>query len=345
MVGRKKLVRKAEPPSKPTEDRNSQSVSLRPPIGAKKTLWGLRGKTVWDWLPIVGTLLVPVMIAAGTWGITWQQGKLAEQRAQDEALQAYLDQMSQLLMAEDLRNSEEGSAPRTLARARTLTLLGRLDSSRKGRLLRFLYEAKLINKRNPIVELTGADASDADLSRAVLGAADLKGVDLSGADLSRSELVEADLSCSPPTVWWMKRNQSCTDLSGANLSGADLHQTNMSCAPAPEWWMETKRTDCVDLRDANLSGADLTYADLSGANLTGADVTEERLDEQANSLLGARMPNGQQYEEWVADRKGGGEEVTKRAAHEGCERDSAVVNAPSDFRQKALNACVKSILD
>ena len=57
------------------------------------------------------------------------------------------------------------------------------------------------------------------------------------------------------------------------------------------------------------------------------------------------MPNGQQHEEWVADRKGGGEEVTKRVAHEGCEDDSAVVNAPSDFRKEALNDCVKSILD
>jgi Pentapeptide repeats (8 copies) len=211
MVGQKKLVRKAEPPSKPTEDRNSQSVFLRPPIEAKKSLWGLRGKTIWDWLPILGALLVPVVIAAGTWAITWQQGKiedqraeaerkLAEQRAQDEALQAYLDQMSQLLRAEDLRNSEEGSEPRTLARARTLTVLGRLDSSRKGRLLQFLYEAKLIDKREPIVELTGADASDADLSRTLLGGADLKGVDLSGAGLSRAVLVEADLSCSPQCI-------------------------------------------------------------------------------------------------------------------------------------------------
>src|ERR687895_386137 len=142
----------------------------------RKSRWGFRGMTVRDWLPIVGALLVPVVIALGSWAITWQldkledqraeaERKLAEQRAQDEALQAYLDQMSQLLRAEDLRNSEEGSEPRTLARARTLTVLGRLDSSRKGRLLQFLYEAKLIDKREPIVELTGVDASDADLSR------------------------------------------------------------------------------------------------------------------------------------------------------------------------------------
>ena len=332
MVGQKKLVRKAEPPSK---------RSIRWPRWT-----GFRERTVWDCLELLGTLAIPIVVAVVGAMFSAQQSRtqteIEEQRAQDEASQTYLDQMSQLLMAEDLRNSKEGSEPRTLARARTLTVLGRLDSSRKGRLLRFLYEAKLINKRNPIVELTGVDASDADLSRTVLGAADLKGVDLSGADLSGSELVEADLSCSPPPYWWMKDKQSCTDLSGANLSGADLNQTNLSCAPEPNWWM-VARTDCVDLRNANLSGAKLNFSDLSGANLTGADVTHEQL-EQA-TLLGARMPNGQQHEEWVADRKGGGEEITKRVAQVGCENDSAVINAPSDFRQQAVNDCVKSVLN
>ncbi len=45
---------------------------------------GFRGKTVWDWLPILGTLAIPIMIAVGTWGITWQQGNLEDQRAQGD---------------------------------------------------------------------------------------------------------------------------------------------------------------------------------------------------------------------------------------------------------------------
>jgi hypothetical protein len=68
--------------------------------------------------------------------------ELAEQRAQDEALQAYLSQMSSLLLDKDLRTSEEDSEVRTLARARTLTVLGRLDPSRKTAVTRFLSEAK-----------------------------------------------------------------------------------------------------------------------------------------------------------------------------------------------------------
>ncbi len=75
------------------------------------------------------------------------------QSAQDTALQAYLDQMSQLLLAKAMRNPEEGSEIRTLTRANTLTVLGRSDPGRKGRLLRFLYEAGLINKESPSLSL------------------------------------------------------------------------------------------------------------------------------------------------------------------------------------------------
>jgi len=44
-----------------------------------------------------------------------QQQSLAEQRAQDEPLQAYLNQMSTLLLEEDLRGSEASSDVRKLA--------------------------------------------------------------------------------------------------------------------------------------------------------------------------------------------------------------------------------------
>jgi hypothetical protein len=82
------------------------------PAPKKDSRWGPRGKTFWDWLPVVGALLIPVVIAAGTWLITWQQARLEdrraereraleEQRAQDEALQAYLDQMGQLMLNTD----------------------------------------------------------------------------------------------------------------------------------------------------------------------------------------------------------------------------------------------------
>src|SRR3712207_3803271 len=110
--------------------------------------------------------------------------KLAEQRAQDEALQAYLDQMGSLLLEKDLRASEEDSEVRTLARARTLTVLGRLDPSRKTAVMQFLVEAELVQRveggRGPIIPLAGANLSDADLSDADLSNANLRDANLSG---------------------------------------------------------------------------------------------------------------------------------------------------------------------
>jgi hypothetical protein len=113
---------------------------------AGKTVWDYRfaGKTVWNYLDV---FLVPVAIALVTlWLTLWdnrRQRKAEEaarerelavenQRAQDAALQAYLDQMSHLLLEKNLRNAKEDSEVRTLARARTLTALTRLDSEARG---------------------------------------------------------------------------------------------------------------------------------------------------------------------------------------------------------------------
>jgi hypothetical protein len=153
-VGQKKLAWKAPPPSKHRIDWPRWT--------------GFRGMTLRDWLPIVGALLIPVVIALGTWGITWQQGKiedqraldereLEDQRAQDEALQAYLDHMTKLMLNTDLQQNPEQFPASTIARARTLTVIERLDETRKKRVMRFLYEAGLINGSDPAISLSTAD--------------------------------------------------------------------------------------------------------------------------------------------------------------------------------------------
>jgi hypothetical protein len=195
--------------------------------------WTLRefgGQTVWDWLHLLSALAIPVVLAAAGLWFTAQQDQrqqeiegqrakqaqkiedqradaereLAKRRAQDEALQAYLNQMSNLLLENELRESKEDSEVRTLARARTLTVLGRLDPNRKTALMQFLVEADLVQRvdgRDPIISLRGADLNGADLS-----GANLSGANLSGANLRETYLVETNLSD--------------TDLSGANLRDA-----------------------------------------------------------------------------------------------------------------------------
>jgi uncharacterized protein YjbI with pentapeptide repeats len=108
---------------------------------------------------------------------------------------------------------------RTLARARTLAALEEADLPHIKRIIRFLYDARLIQGDTPPVSLSGAD---------------LTGIDLSDVELSK-----------------------------ANLSGADL----------------------------------------SGVK----GITNKELQQQAVSLEGATMPNGQKYEEWLKS-KGRGED-------------------------------------
>jgi len=283
----------------------------------KKSRWGFRGMTVRDWLPIGGALLVPLVIALGSWAITWQLEKLenqraeaerelAEQRAQDEALQAYLDQMSHLILDRQLLEVEQGDPVHTLAQARTSTAILRLDAEHNESVTHFLItsglsvrskdsprllrgstlsHAKLSGAHLPNADLGDADLSGADLSNALLLNANLIVADLSGADLSNALLDNADLVA----------DLSNADLSGASLLGADLRDANLLGA---------------DLRDANLIGADLSRADLSEANLNGADlenanlsgadgITNAELEQQTVSLEGADMPNGQKYEDWL----------------------------------------------
>jgi hypothetical protein len=77
-----------------------------------------------------------------------QQRELAEQRAYEDALQAYFEQMGGLLTDQDLVNTAREDV-RQLAQAQSHTVLARLDGSRKGALLRFLQVAGLIRTNDP----------------------------------------------------------------------------------------------------------------------------------------------------------------------------------------------------
>jgi hypothetical protein len=184
-----------------------------------------RGKTLWDWLEL---LIIPAVLAGGAMWFSRAEREaereIASDRLQEVALQAYLDKMTELLLEKDLRTSEADDEARAVARARTLTVLRQLDGERRATLLRFLYEAKLINKDDTVVELHMADLSQADLimdnlSEANLSWTSLREAYLIEADLSKANLSEADLS---------RANLIGADLSGANLVRASLSEANLS---------------------------------------------------------------------------------------------------------------------
>jgi hypothetical protein len=135
---------------------------------------GFADRTLWDWLKLLLAAAIPAVL--GFLGnqvqqkIYLSQQHAEEKRAQDAVLQAYLDQIGQLMLDKHrpLRHSEEGDEVQTLARARTLTVLPRLGGDRKARVVQILYESDLIAKTHPIVPLVGADLSGAYLHRADL---------------------------------------------------------------------------------------------------------------------------------------------------------------------------------
>jgi uncharacterized protein YjbI with pentapeptide repeats len=142
----------------------------------------------------------------------------------ETVLHAYIDNMSALLLEQDLRDEVERDKVRKIARVRTLTVLRRLDGRRKAIVLNFLYESGLINKDQKIVDLDGADLSEADLFRAQLSKADLSRANLSKANLIEANLMEATLS----STVLIGANLSSAKLFGTDLRGVDLSEANLS---------------------------------------------------------------------------------------------------------------------
>jgi len=263
-----------------------------------------RGKTLWDWLEL---LIIPAVLAGGALWFNRAERKaereIADERLREAALQGYLDKMTELLLEKDLRKSGAADEARAVARARTLTVLRQLDGERRATLLRFLYEAKLINKDDTVVELHLADLSqahlfmdnlrEANLSWASLREAYLIEADLSEADLSWSSLREANLIGANLS----KANLVEASLCGANLIGADLSGANLRGADLSRATLDRAKLSKADLIEANLieaylSGADLNGANLSGADLSGADLHEIIFDSNTTWPDGFTPPSG-----------------------------------------------------
>ena len=149
-------------------------------IGGYAFSWAWTGfgdNKLWEWLNL---LILPVTLALGANLVSMQQNRrglqesqgqhqtdlqIAEDTRQEETLDAYIDQVMQLLLEKNLRASEPGSDIREVARIHTLTSLSRLNTTRQRILLQFLDEAGLTNQDNPIIHLSGIDLSGIQLSR------------------------------------------------------------------------------------------------------------------------------------------------------------------------------------
>jgi hypothetical protein len=223
-------------------------------LGIASLIGGQYDKTIWDSAQLLLTASIPVVIAI-------VGNRYTQQRAQNDALQAYLDQMGELMLdkAHPLRGAPELSDERILARARTLTVVEQLDAIRQRSALGFVLEAGLLtpqhSSEDPVISLHQANLEGAQLSNFSLTGSSLYGANLKGADLSQANLRDAKLF-------------------GANLEGANLRGTILD--------------------GANLGGANLRGANLYGDEITGV-ANEQELEERAESLAGTTMPDGTEH--------------------------------------------------
>lgn len=289
-------------------------------------------RSLWDWMEL---LIVPLIIGvAAYWFSQIQQNRdirevqtdrelaedardhdwqMARDHEEQQVLENYYDRMAELLLEHDLRaESEANEAVRSIARARTLTVLDNLNSVRKGLVLRFLHESNLISGRRPVIDLNRADLSEADLT-----ALSLSGAHLAGTNLSRSKLKGADLSQA--------------NLTQANLSGADLMKANLNETVA----QETVLSQAM-LRDATFISSDLTQAYFVNARLSNAVFNRAKLFganfSQAN-LRGTRFDKARFQSRSSANAK----EETQEMKIDGAEF-SAETAWPDGFDPQACGA-------
>ncbi|MEM1256798.1 MAG: pentapeptide repeat-containing protein [Cyanobacteria bacterium P01_H01_bin.21] len=241
-------------------------------------------------LEAIGVLLIPLVLYLASQAYENQREAQENERLQQETVQNYFGQLSEILLNVngDL-SSEENQRIWGVLTASTTTLLQdpNLDEHRKGQILAFLGHMGLLegsaptdlnSNKQPIISLNGAQLEGVNLAFAQLRGAYLKGVsfkeanlryaDLSWSDLHRADFRQADLS--EANLRSAKPFQSNFD--NANLSKAQLFGVLFSGSE-----LRFARFDNADLRLAFLTGADLRNSTFIEANLSQASVTHADL--------------------------------------------------------------------
>lgn len=261
----------------------SQSIVVKTerqlPDGATKetTITTQPGKSLWDWLSLLGVPLSLLLI--GAWVQSSQQQKAGD-GAKEEALQAYFERISALLLEKDiftlsspdLAHSSEAkrllSTAADIIRASTLSILRRFesDAKRKTSVIRFLLEADVVQRLS--IRLEGADLSGVDLSHVDLLGINLENVNFRGANLTNTSFKNADLK----GVNFQGAKIQSANFDGAELLGVDFTSVRLGRNSAP----------CISFKSADLvnavfSGLHLVAVDFSEANLMGADLRNTKL--------------------------------------------------------------------
>ena len=272
---------------------------------------GFAGKTLWDWLQL---LIVPLVLALAAFALNAaqadrdrdqdvrqaaQERRVTEDRAREDALRGYLQQISDLITDHGLSSAGSrgtGLDVRTLARTLTVTTLRRLDAERKSLVVRFLLEGDLItgtttwikspdgripiDTGQPQISLAGADLRGVAVPRFLQrrtgpnerGQYEVVAATFQGADLRDADFREALLN----GVSLLGADLRGADFRGANAGGADFRFACLSDARFAGITVGERGDNAYTVDFAAVRGRDV---DFSGADLTDATFTNARLAE------------------------------------------------------------------
>ncbi len=222
---------------------NKDNPSTSPPLYQESSIpkrnprweWiGLKGKTLWD---VLDLLLVPLLLLLFGTFLNLQadarQEKANQEWKNQQVMQTYLSEMKELIVTRKIKpetkNTDQTDNPetkaartaaRTAAKVLTTTTLTVIDSERKSILIKFLYDADLIQGEKPDIDLGGADLNGAKLSNiGILGKINLSRANLSKASLEGAFLKNAHLQ---------EAQMPSANMSGARLNGAKRVFVNKS---------------------------------------------------------------------------------------------------------------------
>jgi uncharacterized protein YjbI with pentapeptide repeats len=252
-------------------------------------------KTLWDWMQL---LIVPLVLAVAAFGLNAAQAdrqsqqqdqqatrarQIAEDEAEENALHAYIQQMSDLILHDRLvvpvpARANHPTHAQILARTLTLVALRRMDGGRKATILEFLWEAGLITQarrwemspgqlwvvgeetRAPIVTLTNAD---------------LRGLDAREAQLAPIDAQYESEARTDERSKAARQVRAGIDLDGADLRGANLRYANLSNA---------------SFKEANVVGVNFEYANLSAAVFSQACLDDTKFSRAHLSAIERLTP-------------------------------------------------------
>jgi uncharacterized protein YjbI with pentapeptide repeats len=210
------------------------------------------------------------------------EGKAQENQQMNAVLATYLKDVSELLLSRNFTLTDKLIT--TVIRAKTLTTLGQLDGKRKSHIVRFLYEAQMINVAQPSINLADADLSSVDLTdyklinasfvkcnlfnatfrKTILQGVDFRNVNLNLASFDNSYLKNVTFS-------YAQLNSSSFD--NSHLTDVTFSYAQLNSSSFDNSYLKNVTFYEANLTDASFVRGHLTQMDFSRAIVTNANFT------------------------------------------------------------------------